>query len=414
MTAAESVLSDFNPFDPAVLESPLAFNRMLVDEAPVYRDPHTNLVLVSSYELVIEALKRHEDFSNRFAQAMGGRSTQREEIADVMKQGFPTVDTMLTADPPEHSRFRGLVNKAFTPRRVNLIEAEIQKVTDELIDAFIGDGRFSVISQFGVPLPLTVIADQLGVPRSDLPDFKRWTDGFVAQLGGLASGEAAVKAARLIVEYQHYFAARLEEARAEPRNDIISALVRARIEGERPLDTAESLSIIQQLLVAGHETTAATIAGGMLLLIENPDQLKSVREDPDLLPNMIEEVTRLTTPTQNMWRVATRDCTLGGFAISKGDFVFIRYGAANRDPAKFSEPDRFDVRRGNASEHLAFGHGVHFCIGAILARRELLVAFRTLLSRLDDFSLAPNQKITHKPNMLLRGLSDFDIEFRAA
>ena len=406
-------LADFNPFDPAVLSSPIEFNRRLVNEAPVYRDPHTKLVLVSSYERVLDALKRHEDFSNRFGEAMGGRSAPREELTQIMKEGYPTVNTMLTADPPEHKRFRSLVNKAFTPRRVDRIEGEIQKLADELIDAFIGEGRCRVISQFCVPLTLTVIADQLGVPRSDLPQFRRWTEGFVAQLGGMASGDAEIEAARLIVEYQHYFAERLAEARSAPRDDIISDLVRARIEGERPLDTSESLSIIQQLLVAGHETTASAIAAGLVLLIEHPDQMALVREDPSLIPNMIEEVTRLATPTQNMWRVATRDCKLGDFQVSKGDFIFVRYAAANRDPAHFPDPDRFDVRRENASEHLAYGHGIHFCIGAMLARKEMLIAFRTLLSRLDDLQLAPNQTLTHKPNMLLRGLSDFELEFRA-
>lgn len=406
-------LADFNPFDPAVLSSPIEFNRRLVNEAPVYRDPHTKLVLVSSYERVLDALKRHEDFSNRFGEAMGGRSAPREELTQIMKEGYPTVNTMLTADPPEHKRFRSLVNKAFTPRRVDRIEGEIQKLADDLIDAFIGEGRCRVISQFCVPLTLTVIADQLGVPRSDLPQFRRWTEGFVAQLGGMASGDAEIEAARLIVEYQHYFAERLAEARSAPRDDIISDLVRARIEGERPLDTSESLSIIQQLLVAGHETTASAIAAGLVLLIEHPDQMALVREDPSLIPNMIEEVTRLATPTQNMWRVATRDCKLGDFEVSKGDFIFVRYAAANRDPAHFPDPDRFDVRRENASEHLAYGHGIHFCIGAMLARKEMLIAFRTLLSRLDDLQLAPNQTLTHKPNMLLRGLSDFELEFRA-
>lgn len=413
MSGSDVSLADFNPFDPAVLEAPFEFDRRLVGEAPVYRDPNTKLVLVSSFAMVNEALKRHEDFSNRFGQAMAGRAAPKTEITDVMKEGYPTVDTMLTADPPEHKRFRSLVNKAFTPRRVDVLEPEIQKIANELVDAFIGDESFSVIEQFAVPLTLTVIADQLGVPRSDLGDFKRWTDGFVAQLGGMATGDGEIEAARLIVEYQHYFAERLEEAKANPREDIISALVRARIEGERPLDVAESLSIIQQLLVAGHETTASSIAAGMLLLMENPDQLALVQEDEGLLPNMIEEVTRLTTPTQNMWRVATRDCTLGDFEISKGEFVFIRFGAANRDPAKFADPDRFDVKRENAAEHVAYGHGIHFCIGAMLARKEMLIAFRTLLSRLDGFTLAANQTIAHKPSMLLRGLKDYVIEFKA-
>ena len=149
-------------------------------------------------------------------------------------------------------------------------------------------------------------------------------------------------------------------------------------------------------------------------MIENPSEMKRVREDLSLLPNMIEEVTRLTTPTQNMWRVATGDCTLGDFEIKKGDFVFIRFGAANRDPAKFTDPDRFDPTRENASEHVAYGHGIHFCIGAMLARKEMLVAFRTLLTRLDDLRVAENQTIAHKPNMLLRGLGDFELEFRAS
>ena len=413
MSESTKVLGDFNPFDPAVLESPFEFNRMLVSDAPVYRDPNTNLVLVSSYDLVHEALKRHEDFSNRFGQAMAGKAAQDEELRDVQSEGYPNVDTMLTADPPEHKRFRGLVNKAFTPRRVDKLEPNIQKVADDLIAGFIQDGRFSVLRQFCVPLPLSVIADQLGVPSEDLPQFKRWTDGFVAQLGGMASKEEQVEAARLIVEYQHYFAERLAEAKAAPRDDIISDLVRARLEGERRLNTAESLSIIQQLLVAGNETTASTIAAGLLLLIQHPDQMKLVCEDPGLLPNMIEEVTRLTTPTQNMWRVATNDCELGDFKVNKGDFVFIRYGAANRDPAHFEDPDRFDVLRENAAEHLAYGHGIHFCIGAMLARKEMLVSFRTLLARLGDVKIADGQAIAHKPNMLLRGLQDFEIEFRA-
>lgn len=404
-------LSDYHPFDPAVIAEPFEFDRRLVDEAPVYRDPNTKLVLVSSHALVMEVLKRHEDFSSRFGQAMGGSNRQADEITEVMKDGYPTVDTMLTADPPEHKRFRGLVNKAFTPRRVAGIEAEMVKISEGLIDAFAPRGRFRALEDFGVPIPLNVIADQLGVPRQDLPMFRRFTEGFVAQLGGLASPEEQVEAARLIVEYQHYFAARLEEARANPREDIISDLVRARIEGERPLDTPESLSIIQQLLVAGHETTASTIAEGLLKFIEHPEVVEEVREDEALLANAIEEIIRLASPTQNMWRVTTRACELGGMEIDEGQFVFIRFGAANRDPAKFEDPDRFNIHRANAGEHLAFGHGIHFCIGAMLARKEMEVAFKSLLARVGSLRIAPGQEIRHKPSMLLRAIDDFELEF---
>lgn len=414
MSSQAKPLSEYHPFDPAVIAQPLEFDRRLLDEAPVYRDPNTKLVLVSSYERVMEVLKRHEEFSSQFGQAMGGSGSERRgpsEIEEIMQEGYPAVNTMLTADPPEHKRFRSLVNKAFTPRRVSGIEAEMVKISEALVDAFVGRGRFHALENYGIPIPLMVIADQLGVPREDLPKFRHWTEGFVAQLGGLASSEEQIEAARLIVEYQHYFAARLEEARADPREDIISDLVRARIEGERPLDTAESLSIIQQLLVAGHETTASTIAAGLLLMIEHPEQQRALRADESLLAGAIEEIIRLASPTQNMWRVTTRECELGGVELRKGEFVFIRFGASNRDPEKFPEPDVFDIQRENAADHLAFGHGIHFCIGAMLARKEMEVAYRTLFARVDGLRLSPGQEIRHKPSMLLRALDDFEIEF---
>jgi hypothetical protein len=219
---------------------------------------------------------------------------------------------MLTADPPEHRRFRGLVNKAFTPRRVDDLGPGVARPADELIDRFEGAGHFEVLSQFSVPLPLTVIADQLGVPRADLARFERWTDGFTAELSGLAFGEDAKEAARRIFEFQRYFAARAEEARRAPREDIISDLVRARLEGERPLDMPETLSILQQLLVAGNETTAAAIAEGLLLLMRHPDQFTLVRGDSSLVPNLVEEVLRLATPTASMFRKVTRDASARG------------------------------------------------------------------------------------------------------
>ena len=408
-------LEDIHPFDPTILESPWSYYQQLRAEAPVYRDPHTGIFHVASYELVLEALKNHALYSNRFAPAMGGSlagDSPDPELQELAERAYPVVDTMLTADPPEHKRFRGLVNKAFTPRRVDRIEREIEALTDELIDAFAPAGECELLSQFAVLLPLTVIADQLGVPRADLAQFKRWTDAFTAQLSGMASAEDAVEAVKRIVEYQQYFAARLEESRAEPRDDIISDLVRARIDGERPLDLPESLSIIQQLLVAGNETTAASIAEGLLLLIRNPDQLAIVREDPSVIPNMVEEVLRLTTPTANMWRKAKQTSVLGGVEIPKDSMMMIRYASANRDESHFEDPDRFDVRRQNAGEHLAFGHGIHFCLGAMLARKEMNVAFHKLLGRLDGLRLAPGHEAPrHKPSVLLRGLAELHIAF---
>jgi cytochrome P450 len=407
-------LAKTHPFDPAVLESPWEYFRALREQAPVFRDPFTGIFHVASYEHVLEAIRDFETFSNRFAPAMGSgsHSTGDEELDRLRAEAVSGVDTMLTADPPEHRRFRGLVNKAFTPRRVDLLEPGIAKLADELIDAFAADGRFEVLSQFSVLLPLSVIADQLGVSRADLAKLKRWTDGFTAQLSGLATGEDAREAVRRIVEFQRYFAACIEEAKRAPREDILSDLVRARLEGERPLDVPEMLSILQQLLVAGNETTAAAIAEGLLLLVEHPDQQELVREDPALVPQLVEEVLRLATPTTNMWRKAKCDAVLGGVAIPAGSMLLLRFASANRDESRFPDPDRFDVRRANATEHLAFGHGIHFCIGANLARKEMQVAFRALLSRLDGLRLSPGfAPPRHKPSVLLRGLAELHLDF---
>jgi cytochrome P450 len=413
--AAERPLAEYNPFDPELLDQPFAYYAALRRHAPVYLDPLTGFFMVSTYAEICEVVRRPEVFSNRFGAALGGGGREpRAEVAEVMAGGWRPVDTMLTADPPEHKRFRGLVNKAFLPRRVNGLVPAMEAISAELIDRFHARGAVELVGEYAVPLPLTVIADQLGVPRADLARFKVWSDAFVAQLSGLATPESELDSARKIVEFQHYFAAKLEERRAAPRDDILSDLVNARLEGERPLDVAESLSILQQLLVAGNETTASAIAEGMLLLATHPDQLARVKADPGLIPNLVEEVLRLATPTANMFRVVLADAEVAGVAIPKGSIVFLRYASANRDEKVFAEPDRFDVGRANAGEHLAFGLGIHFCLGAMLARAELGVAFRQLLARLPDFRLAPGERPRHKPSLILRGLGELRLEFGGA
>jgi cytochrome P450 len=335
-------------------------------------------------------------------------------LAAEMAKGYPPVDTMLTQDPPLHRRYRGLVNQAFTARRVATLEPDIARIANDLIDAFAGRGRAEFVTEFCGPLPLTVIADQLGVPRADLPLFNKWSDAFVAQLSRMASPDEEVEAVKLIVEFQHYFARKLEERRAERRDDILSDIVHARLEGERPLDTAESLSIIQQLLVAGNETTTSAIAEGVLLLIRHPEQHAKLRADRSLVPNLVEEVLRLSTPTANMWRVCTEDTEVHGVAIPKGSMVQIRFASGDRDDHVFAEPDAFDVTRANARANLAFGHGVHMCIGASLARKEMQVAFDVILDRLDDFALdCDPDALVYPANVLLRGLKALPIRFRA-
>jgi cytochrome P450 len=367
MDLARAPLAEINPFDPAVLADPWLYYRRVRESAPVYRHPKLGIVLVSSYRAVSEVVRNWEAFSNRFGQFLGAEPP--EEVRAVAREGYPPVDTMLTADPPEQRRFRGLVNKAFSARRVDALEPRIREIARELAEDLAARGQAEMLAEFAQPLPLTVIAEQLGAPREDLRLFRRWTDGFVAQLSGVADRAGQVEAAKLIVEFQKYFASRLEERRANPREDILSDIVHARLEGERPLDVPEMLSILQQLLVAGNETTASAIVEGLWLLLANPDELARVRRRPELVPNLVEEVLRMATPTANMWRVCRKTTTVEGVEIPSGSLCMLRFAAANRDPAVFPDPDRFDVTRANARDHLAFGLGIHHCIGASLARK---------------------------------------------
>ena len=411
----DTPLEQLTPLNPEVLACPHQFNERLRREAPVYQCPHTGIVFVSDYDTITRIAKDHGTFSNRFGLAMRKEADEVDpRLIEIQKQGYPAVDTMLTQDPPIHRRYRGLVNQAFTARRVATLEPHIEKLCHDLIDGFIDDGQCEFVEAFSERVPLIVIAEQLGVPLSDYELFKSWSDAFVAQLSRMATPDEEVAAAKLILDYQHYFAKKLEERHADPQDDIISDIVHAKFEDELPLDTPEMLSIIQQLLVAGNETTTHSIAEAMLLMIRHPDQHEKLKADPSLVPNLVEEVLRLATPTANMWRVATKDTDINGLPVKAGTMVQIRFASANRDETLFPEPHAFDVTRDNARSNIAFGHGVHMCIGANLARKELDVAFRVLLERLDNFKLeCAESELFYPPNVLLRGIARLPVSFTA-
>ncbi|NJM71540.1 MAG: cytochrome P450 [Scytonema sp. RU_4_4] len=440
-------LSEYNFFDPEVIECPYEFYKLAREQAPVMElpgsMPKAKLFLVTRYDLVIEILKNAELFSSNFSSLLAGKEEQDEELQKIHAQGWPQVNTLLTADPPEHERFRTLVNKAFTTSRVKKMQDYIKLVVDELIDNFINKGECEFISEFAVPLPVKVIAAQLGVPQEDVPKFKKWSDSFIARLGHMLSKEQEIECARDVVAFQHYFNNIIEQRRQEPKDDIITDLVQAEIAGERSsvyaqpsfawfpeesseeirstsgvgraprsLDTAELLNILQQLLVAGNETITSAIAGGMLFLIQNPEQISLVQEEPSKLENLVEEILRMESPTAGMWRIVQQDTELKGVELPAGSLVMVRFDSANRDPAKFEDGERFNVCRQNAENHLAFGHGIHFCVGAMLARKEMQIAYERLLLRLKNIRLAEGKNdLKHFPNVLMRGLKHLYIEF---
>ncbi len=417
---SQQPLSAIDFFDPIFLQDPYpAYSRLRV-EAPVYRDPRTNIVFISTHELINEVNRQPAVFSNSFAEALrggaGGGEMDPEELA-IVSQGLPPVNTMLTADPPVHTRYRKLGAKAFTFKRVEQMGAYIAQVTDSLIDGFAADGRCEFKTQFADLLPMTVIADALGVPRADMPSFKRWSDGFITQLSGVATRDERLDAARRIVEFQHYFVDMIEEKRVRPTDDIISDLVHADLSEEgdpRKMTHAELISMLQQILVAGNETTAHSITAGMYYLLTKPGLLDDLIADPEMTPGFIEETLRYLAPVNNMWRLVKQDTQLGGHSLKAGEILLVRYGSANRDEAHFPDADRFDPRRENAREHLSFGAGIHTCIGAMLARKEMVTAFPILLRRLKHPRLQAGQgEMRYSPNVLLRGVLSLDIAFDA-
>jgi cytochrome P450 len=402
-------------FEPQVIADPFDYYRAWMPKSPVVQ-LSAGMFLVLSYDLCAQATGDVETFSNNFQGTLSGAMAEDGDVSAILAEGWPQVDTLLTADPPTHTRFRKLVNLAFSMKRVAAIEEDMRGVVIDLIDRMAGKGEADFVRDFGIPLPVAMIASQIGMTNDDLDKVKRWSDAFVDRLGRMIPKERELECAREVVEFQHFVKARIDERRASRTEDLLSDLVYAEVDGERPLEDAEILSIMQQLMVAGNETTTSALAGGLLQLIENPDQMAkavaAVDEGNDrAIINLVEEVLRTESPTAGMWRMVLKDAELGGVKIPKGAMVQLRYAAANRDPAKYPDPDRFDMERANARSHLAFGKGIHMCVGNMLSRKEMAVAYSELLKRLTDFRVAEGHVPSWPPNMLLRGLTTLPITF---
>lgn len=415
-------LATFNPFDPETLQCPFPHYARMRAEAPVLKVDMLGIHLVTKHELVLEVVRDPQTFSSQFGGAgMPLPAEHRDQLLEVMAEGYPRVPTMLTADQPEHTRYRRLVAKAFSPREIAALEPEIRRITTMLIDSWIGKGSIEFVEEFAVPLPVRVIAKALNVPDERLADFKRWSDDSIAGIGTNLSIEARLAAERGVNEYQHYFADQLEQRRRHPQDDLLTKLLNARIddddsdvEDKRPLDMPEMLSIIQQLLVAGNETTTKMLTEMMRLLGERPEEWAAVRADPSRVDRIVEETLRLSTPTQGMFRIVTRDTTLGGVDLPAGSRIVIAFCSANRDEALFDAPDEFDPDRENLREHVAFGKGIHYCLGANLSRLEGRVALQELSRRIESFRLADSNRYEYFPSFMLRGLTRLDLEITPA
>jgi cytochrome P450 len=368
---------------------------MLRGASPVLHEPQSGAWLVLDYDGVKRTLHDQDAFASA-----------------VSPEGGPTSRWLIFMDPPRHGRLRALVAKAFTPRVVEALEPRVRTLSSELIDAVIARGSMDLVADYAAPLPMLVIAEMLGVPVADRPRFLRWTDAMLG-LAQSVSGEDGAPGpafAAATSEMADYVGALIGTRRTAPTTDLLSGLVHATVDGERLTDD-EILGFFQVLLVAGSETTTNLIDNAVIDLLDHPAELARLRAAPALVPSAIEEVLRHRSPGQAMFRRARRDVVLHDRTIPAGSLVLAMIGAANRDPARFAEPDRFDVGR-DPNPHLAFGQGAHFCLGAPLSRLEGRIALGHLLERLQDIGRASDAPWEPRRAFHVHGPSHLPIRFR--
>jgi cytochrome P450 len=388
----------FNPLDPEAHADPYPQYRRLREHAPMLRGP-----------LGYWVLSRYADIAAVLRDPRFGVGVDEASLMLATTQDGPGVATMielsrwmLFRDPPDHTRLRGLVSKAFTPRALEAVRPRVVEIVNRLIDDVAGRDEVDLIAELALPLPVTVISELLGLPIEDQAQAREWAEAIAQVLDPIVTEEQATRADRAVKELAAYIGRVVAQRRREPGPDLLSRLIQAEDDGAH-LSEAELISTVGLLFGAGHETTRNLIGNGMLALLRHPGELQRLRDDPSLIRSAVEELLRYDSPVQIAGRGARADVVVGGEHIAAGEPMMLLVGAANRDPARFPDPDRLDVGRPDV-KMLSFGGGIHFCLGAMLARTEAQIAIGTLLARVPQIELATDH-LEWRPHITLRGLS---------
>ncbi|NKB98198.1 MAG: cytochrome P450 [Pseudomonadales bacterium] len=413
-------LGDINFLDRRVQNCPYHAYQKLRDEAPVWQDPLTGFYVISRFEDLRGALLDPAKFGNSMQGGQNGRDRLNAERAQRMRtlyeeKGWLPAPTLAGRDDPNHKQMRAMFNEAFRPKKINAMDPFVRDTAYKLIDKFVDTGRCDWVKEFAVPLPLIVIGAQVGVPEDDIWQIKAWTDAWVQRLGMMQTEEEERWSVEMEIEAQHYFQPIFERLRNEPDDSLLSDMVNRVIpEWDRPLNDNElHAEMMADTFVGGSETTTNAIAYGVKLLIENPEVWTQLKSDPEqYLRTFCEEVLRLEGPVQGLFRIAVEDIEIQGTTIPAGSMINVRYAAANRDEREFECPEQIDLEREKPGRHLAFGSGIHHCLGAPLARRELYWSFRALVDRIEslDFIEGANT-FEQAPSFSLRALQELHIEF---
>ena len=400
--------------DDDVQECPWAYYQAMHAQGGFYFDERIDMFICANYATMREILRNPRRFSSVNSQNVRHMRTPPPQVQEIEANSVRAVNVLVSSDPPDHARVRNLLDDPFRPRAIEKLRPRIQAIVHQCIDSFVQAGQFEVVEQFAIPIPVTVIAEMLGLDPSYAKDVKAWSDASVEPLGMMISDERWIECAQIMAQFQQFITEQLDLRKQDPRDDLLTHLVQARDTDNQPLTLGEMLSVTAQILVAGNETTTNGIAAGIELLIENPEQQHALRRDPSRMYTFVNEVLRLESPVQGLFRIATEDTEVQGVTVPKGARIMIRFAAANRDGAKYADPDALDISRSNAGTQVGFGAGIHHCLGANLAREEMFQAFTILLERLTDLDHASNQTRTHNPSMVLRGLTRLPVKFTAA
>jgi cytochrome P450 len=394
-------------FDP-LAEDPYPFYARVRQEEPIAYCPDLDAWIVTRYEDIQRILLQPAIFSS--CDTLSSPVKFYPGTLEELVQGYLPVPIVLNTDGPDHMRFRVPLTKAFAPVRVRALEPFIREAAERLVDAFIDDRRADIISQFAYPLALEVVFSLLGIPTEDIEQTRQWSQEWLTLMSVQLEEEQQMAYARSTVAFQRYLAGLLEERRQAPQEDLISTLLQFCVPEEEPLNENELVIMLQGLILAGHESTTNMIGTGLLALLQDSWRWQALCEHPENIPVAVEEILRYDAPIQMFARTTTREVTVGGVDLPEEASLLLIYGSGNRDESIFAEAEQFKPQR-SPNHHLAFGHGVHFCVGAALARLEGRVAFEVLCRRLPDLRLVPGQELTHIPTLLFRGYERLEVEW---
>jgi cytochrome P450 len=412
----DKIINDSMLLHPETLKCPYHSDRLLREQAPVHRDSTSGVYIVSTYDLVREVHRTPKVFSNEFGLEAGAAVEVTDpEVLEAMNC-HPDLGrgTLLTLDDPQHRMFRDVVKDFFTAENIRSYEPWIRQQARDLVAGLTEKNQCHFVEEFARPLPLSVIMHVLGMPADMFDQAFKWTMDNVTALSQTADQQTLIDAHLGLRDEYQWFQQALAERQGKPARDLLGLIANATVQ-DRPCTIEEKLSYCTQFLVAGNETTTATLAEGIRQLCLFPEQAALIRADRSLIPNLVEETLRLASPTSNMWRVSKSDYTLGGVEIPASSMVLLKYFSANHDEQIFDEPERFDVTRENLKRHVAFGFGTHVCIGQHLSKLEMTIAWEEIFEHLDELELAvPAQELEYMPNVLLRGLEEITINYSAA